>query len=150
MSQAISFAYVAKLTEQKDGSYLVTFPDLPEALTEGATFANALNEARDCLAEAIAGRITDNEEIPVPSVPARLTRLHVGIPLDPVIAAKAALYTEMREEGLSKVVLAKRLKVDEKEVRRMLDPRHPTRINRLVEALAALGKRLSVRVEDAA
>jgi antitoxin HicB len=143
----IIFAYAAKLTEQEDGSYLVTFPNLPEALTEGADFVEAVAEAGDCLAEAIAGRIADGEEIPVPTPP---TADYVGIPLDPLIAAKAALYAQMRAEGISKVELAKRLKVHEKEVRRMLDPRHQTRIRRIEKALAVLGKRLTITVSDAA
>jgi antitoxin HicB len=148
MAKPITFAYPADLKEQEDGSYLVTFPDLPEALTEGADFMEAVFvEAEDCLAEAIAARIADGEDIPVPS---RATPEQTPIPLDPVIAAKAALYARMRAEGISKVELAKRLKVHEKEVRRMLDPRHQTRIRRIEKALAALGKRLTITVSDAA
>ncbi len=56
----------------------------------------------------------------------------------------------MREAGLSKVELAHRLKVKEKEVRRMLDPRHGTRLHAMEQALAALGKHLIVEVGDAA
>ena len=37
-----------------------------------------------------------------------------------------------------------------REVRRMHDPRHPTKIGRLEEALARFGKRLVITVEAAA
>ena len=66
----------------------------------------------------------------------------------PVIAAKAALYQAVGEARLSKVALAKRLGVGEKEVRRMLDPRHPTKIPTLDRALAAVGKQVDLEVRD--
>jgi antitoxin HicB len=66
------------------------------------------------------------------------------------VAAKAALYLAMREAGISKVQLARKLGCDEKEVRRMLDPKHPTKLPRIKEALDVFGKRLIVSVEEAA
>ena len=66
------------------------------------------------------------------------------------MAAKAALYVTMREAKISNVKLAKRLGCDEKDVRRLLDPRHNSRITALQTALAALGKKIVVTVEDAA
>lgn len=136
------FAYPIELVPDGDG-YMVRFPDLPEALTGGDTKAEALREAADCLEEALAGRIARRDIIPAPS-PA------LGRPLicpGALIAAKAALYDAMRMAGLSNVAVAARLGVAESEVRRMLDPRHATRIGRLEEALAALGQRLIVSVE---
>jgi antitoxin HicB len=66
------------------------------------------------------------------------------------MAAKAALYSAMRQAGLTYARLARKLGCDEREVRRMLDPRHPTKLPRIKEALDALGKRLVVGVEEAA
>jgi antitoxin HicB len=66
------------------------------------------------------------------------------------MAAKVALYTAMREAGTSNVALAARLGCVESEVRRMLDPKHPTKIGRLEQALAALGRRVIVSIEIAA
>ena len=51
---------------------------------------------------------------------------------------------------MTKAELARRLGKDEKEVRRILDPMHPTKLAAMTEALAALGRRLVVGVEDAA
>ena len=45
------FSYPVKLTKQKEGGYLVQFPDLPEAITQGEDIEDALNEAMDCLEE---------------------------------------------------------------------------------------------------
>ena len=66
------------------------------------------------------------------------------------MAAKAALYLAMREQRITKAQLARKLACDEKEVRRLLDPRHPTKLPRINEALDKLGKRLIVGVEEAA
>jgi antitoxin HicB len=56
----------------------------------------------------------------------------------------------MREGGMRNTELAGRLGVSETVVRRMLDPKHTTRPERIQAALAALGKRIVVRFENAA
>jgi len=66
------------------------------------------------------------------------------------VAAKLAVLQAFAEAGISKVELARQLGKDEKEVRRILDPRHPTKLPTLTEALRALGKPLVVAVEEAA
>ncbi len=137
------FAYPANLTPETEGGYLVTFRDLPEAITQGDDLESALHEAADCLEEAIAGRIDDNEPIPAPS-PKQKGEYMVAVPLH--TAMKAALYLAMKEAGISKLELARRLDVDEKAVRRMLDPRQATRVATIERALAALGKHAELRV----
>ena len=67
-----------------------------------------------------------------------------------VLAAKAALYEALREERLSNSAFAAAMGIQESEVRRMLDPRHATKIGRLEKALARFKKRLVVTVEEAA
>ena len=137
-------SYPVNLWVEDDGTTIV-FPDIPEAITGHADKAAALNLASDCLEEALAGRMLDREDIPVPS-PAR------GRPLvapGAVMAGKTALYKEMRARGLSNAALARMLGVRETEVRRMLDPKHATKIGRLEQALATLGQRIVVSVEPA-
>ena len=126
---------------------MITFRDIPEAITQGNGEKDALWQAADCLEEAIAGRIADGREIPKASSAARGERL---IPVPAPMAAKAALYLAMGEAGITNVQLARKLGCDEKEVRRMLDPRHPTKLPRIKEALDVFGKRLVVSVEEAA
>ena len=46
------------LPEANGKGYFVKFPGLPEALTSGVDLADARAEAVDCLAEALAGRIS--------------------------------------------------------------------------------------------
>ena len=66
------------------------------------------------------------------------------------MAAKASLYLTMREQGISRSQLARRLGMDEKEVRRMLDPKHPTKLPRIEQAPGALGVRLLITLESPA
>jgi len=126
---------------------MVRFPDLPEAITSGTDRQDALAQAADCLEEAIAGRIADGLDIPAPSSP-RKTQVLVPVPAP--TAAKAALYLAMREAQVRNTELARRLGCDEKEVRRMLDPSHPTKLPRIQQALQVLGKRLVVGMEEEA
>ena len=142
------FSYPILLAaDEAEGGFVVSFPDLPEAITQGDDEADALAQGADALEEAVAGRIRRGEDIPAPSAARRGQRM-VTVPAQ--TAVKAALYLSMREAGLSKVELAARLGCDEKEVRRLLDPRHPSKLPRLQAALAALGKRLAFRVESEA
>jgi len=132
------FAWPMKLAPQKDGSLLVTFSDFPEAITDGADREEALQQAADCLEEAVAARIADGEEIPAPS---RRGKGEFLVVLAPLFAAKAALYTAMRDAGVTKSALARRMGCDEKEIRRLLDPRHGSKIERIDEALSHLDHR---------
>ena len=141
------FQYPATLTRERQGGFMVRFADLPEAITSGTDRQDALLQAADCLEEAVAGRISDRLEIPRPSAP---RRNQVVVPVPAPTAAKAALYLALHEARIKNTELARRLGCDEKEVRRMLDPRHPTKLPRIQQALEALGKRLVVSLEEEA
>lgn len=142
-----SFAYPANFRPDADGRPVVSFPDLPEARTDGKDTLEAMEEAIDCLGSAIAFRMTDKANIPLPSKPKRGQRM-VPVPL--WIAGKLALYLAVREKGINNSELARRLGVRETVVRRMLDPNHETKGEKMQAALEALGKRVVVTVEDAA
>lgn len=134
------------LPEENGKGFHVRFPDLPEALTGGTDLTDTQGQAADCLAEALAGRIVRGEAIPDPSKPKRGQYL-VSVPL--YLAPKLALYLAMRNSGLRNTDLAKRLCVSETVVRRMLDPKHNTKPERIQAALTALGKRIVVSFDDA-
>ena len=126
---------------------MVRFLDLSEAITQGNDVEGALGEASDCLEEAIANRIVMGLPIPKPS---RIARGQYPVTVPAQTAAKAALYVALREARISKVELAGRLDCDEKEVRRLLDPHHPSKLPRIETALAAVGRNLVVALKDAA
>ena len=143
---ATRYSYPIDLHKEREGGFSVTFPDFDEAFTDGDTFAEALADAADCLEETLAGRIARREDIPEPS-PAR--GRPTAVP-GAVLAAKTALYQALREQRLSNSAFAATMGIQESEVRRMLDPRHATKIGRLEEALARFKKRLVVTVVEAA
>lgn len=143
----MNFVYPATLTPDADGGFVVTFRDWPEAITQGETRDQALEEAADCLEEAVAGRIDDQAEIPSPSAPLA-DEATVAVPI--ATALKAALYLAVREAGIGTSELARRLEVDEKEARRLLDPRHGSKAAALERALLAVGRRLALEVQAAA
>jgi antitoxin HicB len=133
------FSFPATLTtDLDDGGYVVTFRDLPEAITQGNSVEDALTEASDCLEEAIAARIDDRLNIPEPSEPLENEYLIV-VPMQ--TALKAALIMAMSESKMNKVQLADALEVDEKEVRRILDPHHGTKLTTMERTLNILGKK---------
>jgi antitoxin HicB len=143
----LRFAYPARLRREPEGGFTVTFPDMPEAITHGSDKARALIQAADCLDEAIANRIVMKLAVPPPGQPRGGCEAVLPSAL---MAAKAALYMAAKSAGVSNLELARRLGCDEKEVRRILDPRHTTKITRIDQTLAVLGKRLIVAMHDAA
>lgn len=141
-----SFTYPATIRRDRAGRYLVTFGDVPRCATDGRTLAEALREAADALEEAVAHRISQGLDIPAPSRPKKRQPV---ISLSAQMSAKAALYLAVREAGITPLDLARRLGVVAAEVRRLLDPRHNTRLRQLEAALAVLGQRLVVHAEAA-
>lgn len=140
----LRYTYPVKLTrDRKDGGYVVSCRDIPESITQGESVEEALTEAEGALQAAIEGRIEDGLEIPAPSAAKRGERT-VATPI--TTALKAAVYVSMSEQRVSKSELARRMRVHEKEARRMLDPKHPTKVPTLERALAALGKRAEIAV----
>ena len=131
------FTYPITLTpDETDGGFVVSCRDLPEAITQGDSVPECLEEAEGALEAALNSRMYRNAEIPAPSAPIANERL-VSVPLDTAI--KAALYLAMREQGVSKSELARRLHIDEKEARRITTPGHGTRTATMDRALRAVG-----------
>lgn len=142
-----SFSYPAKFKAGTDGRVLVEFMDLPRVATDGQDDREAMEEAIDALGSDLSIRLSRREEIPTPS-PARRGQRLVPVPL--WLAPKLALYLAMRDQCVSNSELARRLGVHERVARRMLDPEHATKAEKIQAALAVLGKHLTVEVRDAA
>ena len=136
--------YPIKLTRDDDGSFLATSRDFPELTTFGGDRKGALRHAVDALEEAIAGRIARREAIPAPSK----GRNRVHLPTQTKI--KVLLYNAMRDQGVRKSDLAKRLGWHAPQVDRLLDLGHASRMDQFESAFDALGVRLSIEVENAA
>ena len=117
----------------------MSFPNVPEALTCGDDRDEALAMAEDALTVALGSYMPCREDIPVPDAVAGEQEM-VAVPL--VVAAKLALYAAMREQGLTKVGLARRLGLSEGAVRKLLNPNHRSHIGQIERALEKVGRRL--------
>ena len=138
------FEYPVMLTPAEEGGFVVTCRVLPQLVTQGEDEPDALSQAADAMDELFATYMLDAIEFPAPSKPRRREHL-VSPPAE--TTAKAALYVAMRQAGISKTQLAKRLGVDEKEVRRLLDPHYGSKLPRIAHAISLLGQRLVVGLE---
>lgn len=140
-------AFPAALTPDPDGGFTVTFRDVPEAITEGDTREEALLRAEDALESALAMYIAAKEPLTASSEAEAGEEM---VPLPALGMAKTALYEAMREQGVGRAELARRLRWHLPQVARLLDLRHASRIEHMEAALAALGLRLILDVARAA
>lgn len=97
--------------------------------------------AADAIAAIVEHRIKEEEDLPEPSAAQPGEHL---IALPAQLAAKAAVYRAWKASGLRKTELARMLGRNEGEVRRILDPKHGTKLAQLDEAARALGGSLAV------
>lgn len=135
-------SYPARIA--RDGaSFIVSFPDVPEALTGGSTRDEALAMAADALTTAMDFYFEDRRAVPAASVP---KRGHVMVDLPASVAAKVLLLNEMLAQGIRPAELARRMHVRPQEMNRITTLGHPTKIDTLADAFAAIGKRLQLSV----
>jgi antitoxin HicB len=128
------------------GNIVVKFPDVPEVVTQGRGEADARMMAEEALGLGLLSYLVRGKPLPKPRAKSRNL---VDIAVAPDVAAKLAVLESFAAARISKSELARRIGKDEKEVRRILDPKHPTKLPALTAALRALGKRLVVGVMEA-
>lgn len=141
------YVYPARIEPDPEGGWSIRFRDLPDAISQADIDEDPVDMAEGCVQAAIEGRLLCHEIVPMPSNP-RPGEVMVAVPLE--TATKAALLQRVAECGLSQSALAKTVGLDEKEIRRMLDPSHSTKLPRIARVLRALGKELHLTVADAA
>ena len=124
--------------EDDDGTVLATSPDFPELTTFGDDREEAIARAVHALEEAIAARIHDRKDIPAPS------HGQTCAVLPTLTSVKVMLYQGMREQGVGKAELARRLGWHMPQVDRVLDVQHQSRLDQIDAALGAIGRRLHV------
>jgi len=125
---------------RKDGKFiLVTFPEVPEAITQGNDRAHALEMAKEALEVATDFYFEDQRLVPPPSAPRRGQAI-VELPVS--VAAQVLLLNETLQQEVRPVELARRIGTTRQEVNRLTDLKHATKIDRIDAALRALGKRL--------
>jgi antitoxin HicB len=134
--------FPAKFARAKEGGFVVTFPDIPEAITQGDSIDDAMHHAADALESALDFYFEEGRRVPLPSRPKRGQRV---IELPASVSAKVLLLNEMIAQKVRPAMLARRLRVTPQEVTRLIDLRHTTKIDGIAGALKALGKTLEIR-----
>jgi antitoxin HicB len=137
------YRYFAEL-QPDDGSLMVTFPDVPEAITFGADRREALRMGAEALGLALRGYLADDRPLPP-------RRAEGALMLAPHAddTLKIALVETFRDSGLSVDAFRERLGVKDWEAAALLDPDRINDIDEMEDALAALGQRLRITVEAA-
>jgi antitoxin HicB len=141
-----SYVYRAEFEPGSRRGYVVSFPDVPEAITQGRDLAGARAMAEEALGLALLSYPARG--LPLPKPRASGKRL-VSVTVAPDVAAKLAVLEAFVAAGITKSELARRIGKDEKEIRRILDPKHATKLPILIATLRAFGKRLVVGVMEA-
>ena len=136
------FDYPVTLTPDGD-TVLVTFADVPEALTFGADEDEALLQAVDALEAALSFYVDARKPLPVASKAKRGQRTVRPSALE---GAKLGVYQAMTEQGIKKAELARRLGWHMPQVDRLFDLRHASRLDQIEAAARVLGRRLEVRI----
>ncbi|CAN2039573.1 Antitoxin HicB 1 [Candidatus Magnetomoraceae bacterium gMMP-15] len=136
--------YPVELTpDEEDGGFVVTFPDVPEAITQGEDRDEALLYARDALETALSMYVDDRRDLPVPSPADGRDTVRPNA----LECAKLDIYTAIRVQGVHKAELARRLHWYVPQVNRLLDLGHAsTKLSQVEQAAASLGKRVELRV----
>jgi antitoxin HicB len=139
------FVYPARFSRAREGGWNIRFRDLPDAISQAGEGEDVIDVAEGCLQATIEGRLLYGKEVPKPTEPLP-GEVPVAVPIE--TATKAALFAAVAASGSSRVALAKALGMDEKEIRRMLDPRHSSKLPRIARVLRSLGKELRLTVVD--
>ena len=138
-------SYPAKFIKEGDG-YTVTFRDVPEAITEGDSFDEAMANAADALETALSFYVGERQAFPIPSAARRGEK---QVELSALGMAKTALYEAMLAENVGRAELARRLGCHLEQVSRLLDLTHASKFEQLERAMAAVGRKMIVTAEAA-
>ncbi|HGY7875958.1 TPA: type II toxin-antitoxin system antitoxin HicB, partial [Escherichia coli] len=113
--------YPVTLTPAPEGGYMVSFVDIPEALTQGETVAEAMEAAKDALLTAFDFYFEDNELIPLPS-PSNSHDHFIEVPLS--VASKVLLLNAFLQSEITQQELARRIGKPKQEITRLFNLHH--------------------------
>ncbi len=131
------YGYPAVFSEEPDG-VTATFPDAPEAVTCGATRSEAQERAADALISALSIYVEENRPGPKPSA----ARGRDIVSVSALEVMKLTLHDAMLAAAISNRALADRLRVGEKAIRRLRDPRQRSAIDAIDVTLRCHRKRV--------
>ncbi|MCC8379064.1 type II toxin-antitoxin system HicB family antitoxin [Xenorhabdus sp. PB30.3] len=136
--------YPVTLEPVEEGGYFVSFPDIPEALTQGETREEALEMALDALITSFEFYFEGSENIPLPS-PVDEQGDYVDVPLS--VASKVLMLNAFVDSKLTQTELARRMGVKRQEITRIFDLKHATKIDTIGKVIESLGYNLTLLIE---
>lgn len=138
------FNFPVELAPDDNDTVLVTFPDVPGAITFGNDEADALGRAVGALETVLSAMMADGENVPVPS-PAS------GRPtVAPTLlgSLKLTVYEAMRARSWRKIDLANAMGLDPQQIGWLLDLRRASTAAQLDQAMWVCGRRFDVAVVE--
>jgi antitoxin HicB len=140
--------YRIETTPDDNDTLLVTCPSFPEVTTFAPNDSEQLTAiALKAIEEAIAARISDGDPLPRAATAVERKRhkgLYVKLPL--LTALKVQLYDAIREAGISRAELARRLGWHREQVDRLFRLDHASRVDQIEAAFKELHRDIDVRV----
>lgn len=143
-------AYRIVLEVDDNDTLLVTCPDIPGVVTYGETREAARAHALDAVETFIASLIADGETVPRPRRTRQLRRNELLVKLPSLTALKLELYWALKDAGITRAELMRRLGWNRESVDRLFRLDHASRLDQIEAAFRALGKSIDLRVSKAA
>lgn len=133
--------YPVTLTPAPKSSYIVSFVNIPKALTQSKTVAKAIKAAKNALLTAFNFYFKNNKLIPLPS-PLNSHNHFIKVPLS--VASKVLLLNAFLQSKITQQKLAKQISKPKQKITRLFNLHHATKINAVQLAAKALSKKLSL------
>ena len=140
--------YAALFEPAEEGGFVITIPDFGWDVSQEDTEAGALEMAAALLETLVQVQIRKRATLPFPTKPRG--KKYRSIRLPALQGAKAELYMAFHDSTMRKAELARRLGIPKTTVDRLFDLDNHSRLDQIETAFAALGKRISLEIQDAA
>lgn len=142
--------FPAHLEPDDNGTLLATCPNLPEVKTFGENREDALAHLADAIEEALGARMAHGEELPEAMTADGWQRNAPLAKISTLATIKIMLYRALRQAGITRAELARRLNWHREQVDRLFRIDHATRLDQFDAAFAALGREMSIELRKAA
>jgi antitoxin HicB len=130
--------YTLDLTPDDNDTYLVTCRELPEVTTFSESLDDATRRGVSAIEEALAARIADGRPSADDAAP-EVGTIHVSAPLPALTELKVSLYEALRDKGITRAELCRRLDWKRESVDRLFRLDHASRLEQIEAAAGALG-----------
>ena len=132
--------YELEIDADDNDTYIVTAPDFPEVTTYGVDVEECLLNGLNAIEEAVAARISRNEDLPKPfdDKDESEHRRQYAVRLRLLSFLKMGLYTCCRDDGISRAELVRRLGWHREQVDRLFRLDHKSQLEQIEQAFKAI------------